>query len=136
MNAASTLMRTRSSPSMGRAVWSLQTAETEGTERRSKWRRSGVRRVGRFILLIGPEKRDRGIQGFGGGMSAKDDVRGPRRKVGVCGESRLKKAETCKIEVNSVPLYIRGPGRPYRKWIHTGILWYWGVYAASAAYHH
>jgi len=56
MNAASALMRTRSSPSMGRAVWSLQTAEAEGTERRSKWRKSGVRRVERFILLGGAEK--------------------------------------------------------------------------------
>jgi hypothetical protein len=87
-----------------------------------------------FAGWSGKEKP--GIQGSRSGMSAKDDVRGPRRKAGVCGESRLKKAEICKIEVNSVPLYIRGPGTPYRAWIHTSILCIGALYAASAAYHH
>ena len=50
-----------------------------------------MRRVGRFIFAgVEREKETGDPRIWGWGMSAKDDVRGRRRNVGVCGESRLK----------------------------------------------
>ena len=77
---------------MGRAVWSLQTAEAEaeGTERRSKWRKSGVRRVGGVILLGGAENETGDPRRVG--MNAKDDVRGPKKKCGSVRRKQIKES--------------------------------------------
>jgi hypothetical protein len=76
-----------------------------------------------------------GIRAFGGGMSAKDDVRGPRRKVGVCGESRLKESRDLQDRSQfCAPLHQGSRNAISRMDSHYCAIR--AFYAASAASHH